>query len=116
MAAGLGSPDQGIVTTLQALYFSGSPAGIAEGGSGSFTGELRVFPNPAQSVLNVQGMDAAGRTTLTVRNVLGQTMMVRAVDEQSNVLIDIHSWAAGTYYLQLSDGKKEETRPFLKLR
>ncbi|TRW22122.1 T9SS type A sorting domain-containing protein [Flavobacterium zepuense] len=68
-------------------------------GTGSFAfNSLKVYPNPANSVINIANNTAISQITVT--NLLGQTVLKQTASE-NNVQVNISALAAGTYILQL---------------
>lgn len=54
---------------------------------------IRVFPNPADDWVRVEGLEKPGR--LVVRNTMGRLMMDKAIDPQEQV--QVSGWGAGVY-------------------
>ncbi|HMQ46620.1 MAG TPA: T9SS type A sorting domain-containing protein [Saprospiraceae bacterium] len=74
---------------------------------------INVFPNPAKDVLNVQFDLAAAADNLSLRmiNTLGQVVKVERLGNYQigTVEIDLSNLPAGTYMLQVADGKAQYT-------
>ena len=58
---------------------------------------LRVFPNPASSIITIE---TAGMQTLNVYNATGQLIKSVSVDGASEVRVNVSKWAAGTYVVE----------------
>ena len=62
-----------------------------------------IYPNPAMSSLNIKG-DFDANESVTVYNMLGQTVLKKAVTSNDQS-IDISSLAAGIYNIQFNTAK-----------
>ena len=71
--------------------------------------EMQIFPNPTESVLNVQMLDNRS-VTYKVYNLMGQTLKAGKLDQEINVA-DLSS---GMYVLEVNDGQKTLTKKFAK--
>ena len=58
---------------------------------------IKVYPNPVKSVLNVY---AENLNKVTVFNAMGQLVYTETVDSD-NLMIDVESWTNGLYYVNL---------------
>jgi hypothetical protein len=81
-------------------------------------GIAQLSPNPADKTLQV-GFDAAqtGNVSVVVRDLIGRVVMMQQVDSQegrNNVTLDISSLPSATYFLLVSDGKKQMMQKFVK--
>jgi len=66
---------------------------------------MRLFPNPATDLVNVQVFDGAyDKFQLQIHNILGQLMDTYQLQPQ----LDISSYPPGTYLLQISNLETEE--------
>ena len=90
-----------------------SPA-IASGTSTMNLAGVHIFPNPAPSELQVQGLDPAVPTLLAVKDASGRTMMTVKTIGQNTWPLDIHRLPSGTYFLELSTTGVHKSFPFLK--
>ena len=63
---------------------------------------IRVFPNPANDVLNITGLEAG--STLTLSNITGQKMKIIRTDE-GTYSISLKELPAGLYFLSISGSK-----------
>nr|MBP8240322.1 T9SS type A sorting domain-containing protein [Saprospiraceae bacterium] len=80
--------------------------------------EFSLFPNPAQSEINVKmGEDFIGKeVTVQIMNQLGQTVMVRRLNEVQNPVenIRLDNFAEGVYFLTLrTEGQEAITKKFI---
>lgn len=62
--------------------------------------KVNIFPNPAQNLLNIQ-MENSGVYTVAIHNILGEKMGEWSFS--SNNTIDISSFAAGNYIVQIKN-------------
>jgi uncharacterized delta-60 repeat protein len=90
----------------------GHPAGFDLASSAS----LRIYPNPASSLLRVDGLDPAQTTTLIVTDASGHTVLTARVGKQLSTNLNITNLAAGIYFLEVRTGDKKRTVEFVKTR
>lgn len=74
--------------------------------------EINVTPNPVNSILKIQNSSAL--TSFQILSTSGRVLMQRSVTKQTNLEIDVSALAAGLYFLQLWDGKRQVVRKFVK--
>jgi len=73
-----------------------------------------LFPNPASSQLNFS-FPETGNYFLTIKNVLGETILVKSVSEKE-FSVDVKDFPAGIYFVTVTDRKKNMvTRKFVKM-
>ncbi|HRJ17357.1 MAG TPA: T9SS type A sorting domain-containing protein, partial [Saprospiraceae bacterium] len=80
--------------------------------------EFSLFPNPTQSEINVKmGEEFMGKdVTVQIMNQLGQTVMVRRLNEVQNPVenIRLDNFAEGVYFLTLrTEGQEALTKKFI---
>ena len=75
--------------------------------------ELKVFPNPAQDILNWRVDDTAAQPTFL--RIMDQFGRVIGTYSNAQPQINIQDFPKGNYYLQAIDGKHVRTRSFIKL-
>ena len=63
---------------------------------------FQVMPNPAKDVLQLQWPNWTERVEIHVFDASGRTMMRQALPRQPTWTMDVSTWAAGTYHVQLS--------------
>jgi len=78
----------------------GYVAGDREPGGVWVRAGVRVFPNPATSMLKVQGLDEQGSTLLLVRDAVGKTMMSFRAERQSGIFVGCAAAGAGPISLR----------------
>ena len=78
-------------------------------GNLSALGDVRVFPNPASSVVTIEGLEAGGGAT--IYSLTGQQVMQVTISSSRQV-VDLTSLPAGTYSLVLAgrDGARGTVR------
>ena len=76
-------------------------------GIGELENSLKVYPNPAYEVLNVEGM----MTSLEVYNTLGQCLLAKPVN--GNTQIDLSAFTNGIYFLCVYNNGETAIRKFL---
>lgn len=75
---------------------------------------ISLFPNPASSQLNLS-LPKPEKVFLTIKNTLGETILVKSITEQTFSL-DVKSFPAGIYFVTVTDEKKNTvTKKFVKL-
>lgn len=76
-------------------------------GVGELEQSLRVYPNPANDYLMVEGQ----MTSVEVYNTIGQCLLSRAVNE-TNTRINLSSFDNGIYFLRVNNNGEVVTRKF----
>lgn len=79
------------------------PVGISEAEAAS----IELFPNPANTLINVSSTQQI--SSLTLLNIQGNQLITQAVNSNSAVL-DVSKLASGIYLLQLNVGNNTTTR------
>ena len=72
--------------------------------------ELRIYPNPATSVLNIKNAENA---TIEIYNILGQILYTKneiSIYEQ----IEVSQFTSGTYLMKIKNGNTVKTSKFVK--
>jgi hypothetical protein len=77
--------------------------------SGKAITEIKLYPNPTTSILNVSSVSE--NATFKVYNLLGQTVMSGRI---SNNLIDVSNFTAGVYILEVTDKEETLSNRFIK--
>ncbi|MFI5173189.1 MAG: sulfatase-like hydrolase/transferase, partial [Chitinophagales bacterium] len=63
----------------------------------------RIYPNPANTIINIQMQNDIGEIQIQVINTLGEIVYANALPNTENIIsINIENFAAGTYILRLS--------------
>lgn len=69
-------------------------------------GSLNVYPVPAHQQVTIEWQDASlGELHLQVVNTLGQIVYQSTSHRAAPVQIDVQSWAAGSYWVQVLNGR-----------
>ena len=77
---------------------------------------LRLYPNPASSLLRVDGLDATQITALVVTDASGHTVLTAKAERQYFTTLNIDNLPSGVYFLQTLTGGKKQTITFMKTR
>jgi hypothetical protein len=78
-------------------------------------GCLKIFPNPANNVINFYTKAMKDKTEVQILNSKGeQVKKLQFLPGESNQ-INISDIASGVYILQLNDGLKTQSAKFIKL-
>lgn len=92
--------------------FSNQVAGINDIAAGESS--MTVYPNPVSSQLNLS-FPETGNYFLTIKNTLGETILVKSVREKE-FSVDVKDFPAGVYFVAVIDEKKNlVTRKFVKM-
>ncbi|SDS70772.1 Por secretion system C-terminal sorting domain-containing protein [Formosa sp. Hel1_31_208] len=75
--------------------------------------EFKVFPNPANDILNIQVPSANQQTTLKIYDILGKTVLEQTIIESSQQL-DISFVAPGLYVMSFESGTASKTFKLIK--
>ncbi|MCX6226427.1 MAG: GEVED domain-containing protein [Bacteroidia bacterium] len=93
--------------------------GSIDGGSDIISGEnairpvMKLYPNPANSQLNISVENAAGDALLHVYNILGSQLDLLRVDSNL-MLLDLTKYSRGVYYILLEDQNQRVVQKFIK--
>ncbi len=83
----------------------------------NFSPHLNVYPNPAQSKLNLEGsFTKGGDFEVEVTSIMGQQVMAKTFDNYSNqeVQLNIGELKAGIYLIKAQIGDKKVIKRFVK--
>jgi PKD repeat protein len=83
-------------------------ASLAEGAATQWN----LFPNPASSSLNLDGIE--GTVRYTIVNVIGQKMAEGVMQPTDNKQIDVSHFPQGAYVISLEQGNVKKDIPWLK--
>jgi len=73
--------------------------------------QVKVFPNPAESVLNIQAANVIEKVTIV--NIMGQTVFQSAALENT-ISLDVAGFQPGMYIVKTTVNGIESSRKFLK--
>jgi hypothetical protein len=76
---------------------------------------VKVYPNPAQSTINIECINAtgAGVKTISIFNVLGRKVFTGQMGKQK-ISVDITNFSKGMYILQVEDGTNRLSTKIIK--
>lgn len=77
---------------------------------------VRLYPNPSSQTVNIAGLDPTTATIFRVTDAGGHQLLSGRTGSQSTYSLDIHQLPAGTYYLTLVAGNRQNTLSFIKIR
>ncbi|MGI8950162.1 MAG: T9SS type A sorting domain-containing protein [Chitinophagaceae bacterium] len=75
--------------------------------------EIKLYPNPTKDLLNINGLKASVRTTLSIVNAYGQVLQ-QLTTTGSSYTYNLKNFAAGIYILKIDADKKTTTLKFIK--
>jgi hypothetical protein len=108
-----GSPDTYTLTSVRYLNFT-DLTGISEA-KPEIAG-VKIYPNPANEVLNIQSSSTAGSTVvIEVISIEGKILYTHSVNAISDVFqINISNLPEGLYLCKINNGTTIETAKFIK--
>jgi hypothetical protein len=74
---------------------------------------IKLYPNPVEDMLTLEGLNANTKTTLSIVDVQGR-VLAKATTTNSVYTWNIKQLPAGNYYVRIEAGKKVETMKFVK--
>jgi hypothetical protein len=75
---------------------------------------LRLYPNPSNTVLNIELKTLISEGTLEVFDVLGKQVFAQSLTSNSVSKIDVSNWDSGLYLIKMSSENGEETQRFIR--
>lgn len=72
---------------------------------------LEVYPNPAGHSVSIKSESLLSLTQVSIYNKRGEVLFNSSTQLED---IDISSWPAGSYFIQITSGKQEVTRKLIK--
>jgi hypothetical protein len=88
---------------------STTPLSLGEGSG------VRLYPNPVKDILEIRPLKAGSNLIFVIYNNLGEKVLEQKKDNVSeNFSLDVSSISAGTYFLEMSDGKTSLRKVFTK--
>ncbi|MFT6415431.1 MAG: Zn-dependent metalloprotease/chitodextrinase [Dokdonia sp.] len=75
-----------------------------------FEGEIQLYPNPTNGLLNIEMIDANATMTYRIVNLLGQQVKQGTLTES----IDVSNLQAGMYIIEINDGEDVVNERFIK--
>jgi hypothetical protein len=80
-------------------------------------GQISIYPNPAQDILNVEGAGISGDAEIRVFNHLGQEVIRETAEIQNGTLLNqlnLSGLTGGVYLLRLSTSGRDYIQKFVK--
>ncbi len=83
----------------------------------SSTNNLQLFPNPAQNQITITlpPTFTQGPAVLTVFDMLGKQVLKQSISNQTSHILNLKSFPAGVYYMQVGSGMRMTTERFVKM-
>lgn len=79
--------------------------------------QVKVFPNPATDILHIEWSEISDPLTLSLYDATGkQLIMKKVVDQTMSKTLDLTTYAAGSYLLQLSNPAEKTIKTFKILK
>lgn len=75
---------------------------------------IRIFPNPAQHVVQLELPPSLYRSQLSIIDITGRSVMQRTINGQLNVVLDVAGLPSGMYLIQLRAGDTGQMVRFVK--
>jgi len=75
---------------------------------------FNVYPNPTQSVLNIELNGSQANVTYEVFDILGKLINSEILESGNSSQIDVSTWNNGLYLIKISNGDQTETKRFVK--
>jgi hypothetical protein len=76
--------------------------------------QLLIYPNPANSVLNIKSENSLGKSVILITDVLGKTIIETKNNDLYQTSINIEQLSSGVYLLQLKSEKGIIVKKFVK--
>jgi hypothetical protein len=118
--AGPGSSVNQLLRNIDSLLFKvannglivpNSALGIKPEGS---TESFRIYPNPASTIINIQGIPLNQSAEYIIYNMVGSKVAGGKCTQSSQTTIDIRNLTRGMYILKLTTGKSVLTGKFIR--
>lgn len=75
---------------------------------------FKLYPNPTNSILNIEIQNAISNGTLEVYDLLGKQIYNQTIIANNISQIDVANWNSGLYLIKISSEDSAETRRFVK--
>ena len=75
---------------------------------------ISLYPNPAQTVINIAIENGELPDSYTIYNSLGQIMAHVKITGSANLAINISAYAQGVYFIKIEKGTEGKTLRFIK--
>lgn len=80
----------------------------------SLENEFTIYPNPASSILTIKSESGLGRSTISITDVLGKTILETKNDNLYNHTLNIEALSSGVYFLNIRSEKGQSVKKFVK--
>ncbi|MCO6148027.1 T9SS type A sorting domain-containing protein [Flavobacterium sp. NRK1] len=74
----------------------------------------KVYPNPAQNVLNIKVENGDLPDNYAIYNSIGQTVANVKVTTEANLTVDTSAYSNGIYFIKIDKGNESKTIKFIK--
>jgi len=100
----------------ETIWTPSAPVGIQKYEHKQETGLIKMYPNPAEDVVNIESVEMEGRVLIQVYNQIGKLVFQshKSMNMGQNEQIDVAGWTSGIYHISVSDDLKRETITFIK--
>lgn len=78
------------------------------------TSNFKLYPNPTNSILNIEMQNANSNGTLEVYDMLGKQIFKQSITSNNVPQIDVANWNSGLYLIKISLEDSVETKRFVK--
>lgn len=78
------------------------------------TNNLRLYPNPTNTILNIEFKTVITSGTIEVFDMLGKQVFIQSLATDNLSKIDVSDWESGMYLIKMSSDNGEETQRFIK--
>ncbi|MCB0400155.1 MAG: T9SS type A sorting domain-containing protein [Winogradskyella sp.] len=75
---------------------------------------LRLYPNPSNSILNIEFNSAITEGAIEIFDILGKQVFIQSIVSNNLAQIDVADWETGLYIVKISSESGEETKRFVK--
>jgi hypothetical protein len=75
---------------------------------------ISIYPNPTNSILNVEVKNGMSNGTIAVFDMLGKKIYNHSITSNDISKIDVTNWNSGLYLIKIASENSSETRRFIK--
>ena len=103
---------------IRSFYKSGTPSCVGKGvgiNENVMNSELLIYPNPANSVLNIKSENYLGKSTIQVTDILGKIIIETGHNDLYQTSINIEHLNSGVYFLNIKSEKGFIVKKFVKV-